>query len=165
MRRPLPWAFIFGLGLASPASFAGESEEPWTPAEDAEDSLFEGGTVAPQSPEEVIVGASRRRQSLHEAPAAVSVITAAEIKRFGWRTLGEILGHVRGVYVSTDRNYSFVGIRGFGRSGDYNSRILVLVNGHALNEPIYMGALLGREFGIDVDLIERLEIIRGPGSS
>ncbi|MBK6688600.1 MAG: TonB-dependent receptor [Deltaproteobacteria bacterium] len=165
MRRPLPWAFIFGLGLASPASFAGGSEEPWTPAEDAEDSLFEGGTVAPQSPEEVIVGASRRRQSLHEAPAAVSVITAAEIKRFGWRTLGEILGHVRGVYVSTDRNYSFVGIRGFGRSGDYNSRILVLVNGHALNEPIYMGALLGREFGIDVDLIERLEIIRGPGSS
>lgn len=161
MRRSLSLASALGLCLAGPATWAAAPETEPEP----DDSLFEGGTVVPEAAEEVIVGASRRRQSLHEAPAAVSVITAAEIRRFGWRTLGEILGHVRGVYVSTDRNYSFVGIRGFGRSGDYNSRILVLVNGHALNEPIYMGALLGREFGIDVDLIERLEIIRGPGSS
>lgn len=165
MGRSWSLAAVWGLAVAARAASAAEPEAPEVSPLEPEGSLFEGGAVTPDPPDAVIVGASRRRQSLHEAPAAVSVITAAEIKRYGWRTLGEILGHVRGVYVSTDRNYSFVGIRGFGRSGDYNSRILVLVNGHALNEPIYMGALLGREFGIDVDLIERLEIIRGPGSS
>jgi len=56
-------------------------------------------------------------------------------------------------------------VRSFGRPGDYNSRILLLIDGHRTNDNIYNQALVGAEGVIDVDLIDRVEIIRGPGSS
>jgi outer membrane receptor for ferrienterochelin and colicins len=58
-----------------------------------------------------------------------------------------------------------VGVRGFSRPGDYNDRILLLLNGHRLNDNVYNSALIGTEFQIDVDLIDRVEIVRGPSSS
>ncbi len=72
---------------------------------------------------------------------------------------------MRGFYITYDRNYSWVGVRGFGRLGDYNIRVLVLVDGHRINDNIFGEAYLGSEFLVDVDLIERVEIIRGPSSS
>jgi iron complex outermembrane receptor protein len=56
-------------------------------------------------------------------------------------------------------------VRGFSRPGDYNSRMLVLVDGHRLNDNIFDQALLGTEGVVDVDLIDHLEVIRGPSSS
>ncbi len=95
----------------------------------------------------------------------MTIVTADEIEKYGYRTLTDILRNVRGFYVTSDRNYSFLGVRGFNRPGDYNARILLLVDGHRLNDNIFGGALIGTEFPLDVDLIERLEIIRGPSSS
>jgi iron complex outermembrane receptor protein len=56
-------------------------------------------------------------------------------------------------------------VRGILRPGDYNTRILLQVNGHRLNDNIYDAALIGTEFPLDLDLIDRIEIVRGPGSS
>jgi outer membrane receptor for ferrienterochelin and colicins len=56
-------------------------------------------------------------------------------------------------------------VRGFGRLGDWNSRILLLVDGHRINNNVDGQAMVGSEFLVDVDLIERVEIIRGPSSS
>ena len=53
----------------------------------------------------------------------------------------------------------------FGRLGDWNSRILILVDGHRINDNVLGEGFLGSEFLVDVDLIERVEIIRGPSSS
>jgi outer membrane receptor for ferrienterochelin and colicins len=75
------------------------------------------------------------------------------------------LRSVRGFYVTSDRNYSYVGVRGFARPGDYNTRILLLIDGHRLNDDIYDQALIGTELPVDIDLIERVEIVRGPASS
>ncbi len=72
---------------------------------------------------------------------------------------------MRGFYVTYDRNYSYLGIRGYGPSGDYNSRIAVMIDGHRLNDNIFDAALVGSEFPIDADLIDRVEVIRGPNSS
>jgi len=112
-----------------------------------------------------VFGASERLQPVTEAPASVSFITAEEIARYGYRTLAEILRGVRGMYVTNDRNFSYLGTRGFGNPGDYNSRVLLLVNGHRVNDNIFGQAEIGAEFGIDPALFERVEIIRGPASS
>jgi outer membrane receptor for ferrienterochelin and colicins len=112
-----------------------------------------------------VYSASKHLQSASDAPASVTVITADEIQKYGYRTLADILQSVRGFYITYDRDYSYVGVRGFGRPGDWNSRVLVLVDGHRINSNILGQAMLGTEFLVDVDLIERVEIIRGPSSS
>lgn len=112
-----------------------------------------------------VVGASKYEQKANVAPASITVISAEEIRRFGWLTLADVLRSVRGFYVSDNRNYSFLGVRGFSRPGDYNSRVLVLLDGNRINDSIYGQGSIGGEFAMDVDLIDRVEIIRGPGSS
>jgi len=108
---------------------------------------------------------SRFRQKVTEAPASVTIVTSEEIQKYGYRTLADILRNVRGFYVTYDRNYNYLGVRGYGPPGDYNSRIALMIDGHRLNDNIYDGAMIGTEFPIDVDLIERVEVIRGPNSS
>ena len=112
-----------------------------------------------------VYSASKHLQSTSEAPASVTVVTADEIQKYGYRNLADVLRSVPGFYVTYDRDYTFVGVRGFGRLGDWNSRILVLIDGHRTNNNILGQAMLGNEFLVDVDMIERVEIVRGPGSS
>src|SRR6186713_1549412 len=112
-----------------------------------------------------VFGASERLQPVTEAPASVSFITAEEIRRYGYRTLADILRGVRGFYVTNDRNFSLLGAQGFAKPGDYNSRILLLVNGHRVNDNVFGQAEIGAEFGMDPAMFERVEIIRGPASS
>ena len=114
---------------------------------------------------ESVYGASRYQQRLNEAPASVTVITAEEVTAYGWRTLADLLATAAGFHESYDRNYSYLGIRGFARPGDYNSRVLLLVDGHRLNDNVFDQAAIGSELPLDLDLIERVEIIRGPSSS
>jgi outer membrane receptor for ferrienterochelin and colicins len=112
-----------------------------------------------------VYSASKHLQSASDAPSSVTVVTADEIQKYGFRSLADILESVRGFYITYDRDYSFVGVRGFGRLGDWNSRVLVLVDGHRINDNVLGEGFLGSEFLVDIDLIERVEIIRGPSSS
>ena len=112
-----------------------------------------------------VFGASKYEQKMSEAPAAISIVTAEEIQRYGYRTLSDILRSVRGIFTTYDRNYSYIGVRGFNRPGDYDTRVLLLLDGHRLNDNIYDQAAIGTEAVVDVDTIERVEIIRGPSSS
>jgi iron complex outermembrane receptor protein len=114
---------------------------------------------------DTVYGASKYEQKVTQAPASVTILTAEDFKRFGYRTLGDALKSIRGLYVSNDRNYSYLGTRGFLRPGDYNSRILVLVDGHRLNDSVYDAAYFGHEAPVPVDLIDRVEFVRGPSSS
>lgn len=110
-----------------------------------------------------VYGASKFEQKSTEAPSSVTVISSDEINRYGYRTLADLLQSVQGMHVSYDRNYSFLGTRGI-NLGDFNSRVLVLVDGHQINNNLTDGAHIGTAFVLDVDLINRVEIIRGPGS-
>lgn len=112
-----------------------------------------------------VYAASRVVQDVTQAPASITVVFADEIRRQGYRTLADVLRGVRGFYVTNDRNYSYVGVRGFLRPGDYNGRILLLVNGHRMNDSVFEQALIGTESSIDISLIDRVEVIRGPSSS
>ena len=114
---------------------------------------------------DLVHAASRHEQSRGEAPSSVSVMTSEEIRRHGYRTLGDALRAIGGFYVTDDRNYSYVGVRGFGRPGDYNTRILVLMDGVRTNEPVFDATYVGREFLLDAAVIDHIEVIRGPGAS
>lgn len=112
-----------------------------------------------------VYGASKYEQTVAEAPSSVTIVTSDEIRKYGYRTLADLLRGVRGFFITYDRNYSYVGVRGFGRPGDYNTRILFLIDGHRLNDNVYDGVLVGTDGFLDVDLIKHVEIIRGPSSS
>ena len=66
---------------------------------------------------------------------------------------------------SYDRNYSFLGARGFSRPSDYNNRILLLLDGNVVNEGVFGSAPTGTELGVALESLERIEIVRGPCSA
>jgi iron complex outermembrane receptor protein len=113
----------------------------------------------------LVFAASRYAQTIANAPAAVTVITRQEIESFGWRTLAEVLGATGGFFSGYDRNYTYVTARGLAQPGDFNTRLLVMVNGHRVNGAVADDGLLGLEGAIPLEAVERVEIIRGPGSS
>jgi outer membrane receptor for ferrienterochelin and colicins len=110
-----------------------------------------------------VYAASKVEQKTTEAPSSISVIPAEDIKRYGYRTLADVLQSEPGFNVSYDRNYAFLGARGVSL-GDFNSRVLLLVDGHRVNNNLTDGAFIDTAFILDVDLVDRVEIIRGPGS-
>ncbi|MDP2431730.1 MAG: TonB-dependent receptor [Pseudomonadota bacterium] len=112
-----------------------------------------------------VISASRFPQQAREAPSAVSVISAREIREHGWRTLAEALAGVRGVLVADDRAYSYLGPRGLLRPADYNTHVLIMLDGVRLNDNIYTQGPLGAEFPLDMELVERIEYVPGPGAS
>ena len=109
--------------------------------------------------------ATKTPTTVSDSPAFVTVITQDDIHRFGYRTLGEVLERIPGMYVSSDRNYDYIGVRGIARPGDYNTRVLLLVDGHRINDPIYDCAAIGEDFAVDIESIDRIEVAKGPGSA
>ncbi|NJD06624.1 MAG: TonB-dependent receptor, partial [Methylococcaceae bacterium] len=125
--------------------------------------LDEGDLLFSEIPS--ISSASRYEQPETKAPASVSIVTADQIKKYGYRTLAAILGSLPGFLTTYDRAYNHIGVRGFAPPGDYNMRLLVLVDGHRINDNLEDYSAIGRDFILDVDNIERVEVVRGPASS
>jgi iron complex outermembrane receptor protein len=121
-----------------------------------ESSYFKGRTVE---------GASKHAEAPGEAPATVTVVSREEIERYGFRTVSDVLNFASlGSFASYDRRYDLAGSRGLFFVEDFNTRILVMLNGHALNEPWANFAGIGREMLVPLDLVERIEIVYGPSS-
>jgi outer membrane receptor for ferrienterochelin and colicins len=108
--------------------------------------------------------ASRFKQKSSEAPSAVEVLTAENIRSYGWRTLADALNSIRGLYIRNDRNYTYLGNRGFSRI-DYNARVLIMIDGRRINDVAFDSGYIAEEFLLDMNLIERIEYIPGSGSS
>lgn len=168
IRRPRYWPRVALLALACGAA-AAPGRATAGPATASGDSQASASQLADLPLEQLlevrVSSASRFEQDARDAPSAVRVITAGEIRAFGWRTLADALGSLPGLFSSYDRSYTYLGARGFLRPGDYGSRFLLLVDGHRLNEPIYEQATAGYEFPVAMDLVERIEYVPGPGSS
>ena len=110
------------------------------------------------------IPASRIARQISDAPSAVSIVTAQDIHDFGYRSLTEILRSMRGLYVTSSLGYDYLGGRGFGTPGDYAGRIMLMIDGYVTNDNFYNQIYLGEDGLLDVDIIERVEFIPGPGS-
>ncbi len=118
-----------------------------------------------QLPVEFVTGASKYEQNIQRAPASVTVLTAEDVRNYGWNTVADALRSAPGIFINSDRFYDYIGNRGFTRPYDYNSRTLVLVNGHRINDAIFQQGSIGTDFILDLSLVDRIEIIHGPSSS
>jgi outer membrane receptor for ferrienterochelin and colicin len=109
--------------------------------------------------------ASRQRQSARAAPAIISVITADDIDRFGYRSVAEALAQVPGMVDLYDGLGHNVGVRGINAGLRAYSRILkVMLDGLPLAFRTDATNLLGPEL-LNMAAIERIEVVRGPASA
>jgi outer membrane receptor protein involved in Fe transport len=114
---------------------------------------------------ETIEGVSKHAEAPTETPATVTLITRDEIERYGFRTVADVLNFASmGNFSLGDRRYELAGSRGLFLFEDFNTRILVMLNGHSLNEPWSNFADIGRAMLVPLDLVERIEIVYGPSS-
>ncbi|VAW86806.1 TonB-dependent receptor, partial [hydrothermal vent metagenome] len=144
---------VFNLLLLS--SVAAVAEEP--------PEVYEESLLLLYQDEEMISIATGTAKPLHLAPSVASVITAREIKTLGARTLDEALEFVPGLHVSRDQysQSAIFSIRGI--HSNFNSQVILLINGHPINEPI--SGSRPPQFKLPVANISRIEVIRGPGSA
>ncbi len=108
--------------------------------------------------------AARQAQSADLAPAVTHVVTRQDIERLGLRNLGDVLRRMPGLDVRQDFEFTRIAVRGIA-PGDFNGRVLFLLDGLRLNENNYDAGQIDREFPLDVSLIERVEFAPGPGSA
>ncbi|MFO0646988.1 MAG: TonB-dependent receptor [Polyangiales bacterium] len=113
---------------------------------------------------EEVEAASRTAEAVEDAPSSVTVIPAQELRAMNYPTIAEALRGIRGIFVSDDRFYPTVGFRGFSRMGDYGNRVLVLLNGQPTNDNWGFFSFTGYDARVDLDDVERIEVVRGPGS-
>jgi outer membrane receptor for ferrienterochelin and colicins len=111
-----------------------------------------------------VQAASTHALAADEAPASVTVLSKDELRAFGYQTVAEALRGVRGFFLADDRIYTYVGLRGFSPPGDLNTRLLILWDGHPMNDVWAGQGFAARDLDVDLNEIESLEIVRGPAS-
>lgn len=112
---------------------------------------------------EVVVTATRAKQEVRKAAANVTVITAEEISLTGATTVVEALDRLESIQFRTysgNSSQALLDMRGFGGDNPYG-KTLVLLDGRRLNRTD-MASINWLQ--MSVNSIERIEIVRGPGS-
>jgi len=112
-----------------------------------------------------IITAARLAKQVSDAPSAVSIVTAQDIRQYGYRSLTDILNGMRGLYVTQGPFYGLLGGRGYGTPADFAGRVTVLINGYKTQDNFWGQSFFGSDGLLDTELIERVEYIPGPGSS
>ncbi len=110
-----------------------------------------------------VTSASKKSESLNHAPAAIFVLSGEDIRRGGFSSIPEALRTVPGLYVAQEDSHSWiVAARGF--SYAFNGKMLVLLDGRLLYQPLF-GGVYWDTIDPPLEDIDRIEIIRGPGGT
>lgn len=115
--------------------------------------------------EELVETASRATDPLRLAPASITLITPAEKADFAYISLLDVGTGVRGFYPSNDLTYPTLGVRGISSLGLYGNRLQVQLDGHVLNEDWAGGSNVAFDLLPDLMPVDRIELVRGPGSA
>ncbi len=113
-----------------------------------------------------VVTASKTINTLSNAPGVMSVVTAEEIARFGANNLFEVLERVTSVYMTGSYMYpqATLAMRG-DLITHHDNHILILINSRPTRETMFGGYSSSIYLSFPISMIDRLEIIRGPGSA
>jgi outer membrane cobalamin receptor len=115
--------------------------------------------------EKVVTAASKTAEDASSAPGLVTSIPAEALRQHGITTLAEAIDFLSaGVFTSDDLHGGEIGARGVLLRGDRGSHFLLLVDGHAMNEPLSGSATFGVGAGIPIELVDHIEVVVGPGS-
>src|ERR1700680_420600 len=110
-----------------------------------------------------VTSVSKKEQRLSSAGAAVFVIAEEDIRRSGATNIPDLLRMVPGVQVARiDANAWAISIRGFNTR--YSNKVLVLIDGRSVYSPSFSGVFWDQQ-AVPLEDIERIEVIRGPGSA
>ncbi|MBL8716449.1 MAG: TonB-dependent receptor plug domain-containing protein [Myxococcales bacterium] len=113
----------------------------------------------------VTTTASHAAETTASAPATVTVVTAEDLRRYGILTLDQALDFLsRGVTTGNPLHQVDVGARGVLLTKDQGNHFLLLVNGHAMNEPLFGSARFERGLGISLEEVDHIEVMVGPSS-
>lgn len=132
---------------------------------------YEAGSDLTQIPfeelvQQEVVSASKLSRQISDSPSTVTIITADDIRAYGYRTVADAINSIPGLFTTWDRGYAYLGGRGLGRApGDYTGRIMLLVDGYATQDSIYSQAFIDNSGLLDMELIERIEYVPGTGSA
>jgi outer membrane receptor for ferrienterochelin and colicins len=109
--------------------------------------------------------ATKTAESLDEAPAVITVVTRADIQRWGYQSVAEVLNHTVGFYLTDDHILPNAGVRGMtGGLGAESGVVKVMIDGRSVAYRTTSGNWLGVEL-IPLGSIAQIEIIRGPVSA
>ena len=113
---------------------------------------------------EEVVAASRASERVEDAPSSVTLVGERELAALTPPTIAEAVRGVPGVYLSDDRSYVTLGMRGVGRLGSYGNRLLVTYDGQPMNDNWIGSSYVGYDALTDLEDVQRVEVVRGPGS-
>jgi len=110
-----------------------------------------------------VTSVSRHEEPLFRAASAITVITADDITRSGAASIPDLLRGVPGMDVAQiNRNTWAVSARGF--TGQYANKMLVLVDGRTVYNPLFSG-VYWNVLDLLLEDVQRIEVIRGPGAT
>ena len=111
----------------------------------------------------MVTSSSKKKESLRDATSAIFVISQEDIHRSGFQHLADLLRMVPGLQVSSQNaNEWAISARGF--NSQYNNKMLVLVDGRSVYDPI-LGGVYWNQLDLMLEDIDRIEVIRGPGGT
>lgn len=113
---------------------------------------------------DLVMSVSRAADPLRKAPASITVVHRNELDAFAATSLVDALTGTRGVFPSDDLSYAAVGLRGFSPFGTYGNRVQVQIDGHAVNGDWIGESFVGFDLMTDLAMVDRVEVVRGPGS-
>lgn len=110
--------------------------------------------------------ASKLRVKANQSPGNLTVITQDQIRRYGYRTIGEALQRAVGFLNSDTLGASVPSARGLAPRGiSLNARFLFLIDGVRHNDALGDGVSVDEAFPLDIESVERIEVLKGDGSA
>ena len=131
----------------------------------ADEGMEELDLAALMELDNLVTSATKIAQSIAEAPAIISVISRRDIEARDYRSVAEALNSIPGIFVNYDYVLRDVGVRGVSGELRGGSRLIkVMINGNPISFRSETTNWMGPEL-IPIGAVERIEVIRGPGSA